>query len=308
MDIITGGLGFIGNELVRQLKAAGRTVAIIDNENRIASQLDDLKEIPRYKFDITDTNAIESVIGKLKPERIFHLAAIHYIPECNAQPERTVRINTEGTLSVLNAAIKHQCKHFIFASTGAVYHDSPLALTEQSTIAPVDVYGWSKWFAEELCRWKSTSLPITICRLFNNIGLRETNPHIVPEIINQLRGGNRVLQLGNTTPIRDYISTQDTATAMIRLSDLEHKGCEVYNIATGNGASVNELIHCLSELLQEKINVQTDPSRFREADKAVQLADITKLKQKLSWEPQQDMKEVLSKLLNFEGLIRGHEA
>jgi UDP-glucose 4-epimerase len=303
MDIVTGGLGFIGNELVRQLLAKGRSVAIIDNENRIAPQLEDLNRVPRYTIDITDAQAVDEVIGKLKPERIFHLAAIHYIPECNAQPERTLRINTEGTLSVLNAAIKHHCKHFIFASTGAVYHDSPLALTETSPIAPVDIYGWSKWFAEELCRWKATHIPVTICRLFNNIGLRETNPHIVPEIVQQLSGGSRVLQLGNTTPVRDYISTQDTASAFIRLSELTPEGSEIYNIATGKGASVNELIECMSTLLKEDITVQTDPSRFRAADKAVQLADISKLKNKLNWEPQQDMKEVLAVVLKFDGLI-----
>ncbi|MBC7488497.1 MAG: GDP-mannose 4,6-dehydratase [Cytophagaceae bacterium] len=307
MDIVTGGLGFIGNELVRQLLAKGRSVAIIDNENRLASQLEDLNEVPRYTIDITDAQAVDEVMGKLKPERVFHLAAIHYIPECNAQPERTVRINTEGTLSVLNAAIKHHCKHFIFASTGAVYYDSPLALTEASPIAPVDIYGWSKWFAEEICRWKAPTIPITICRLFNNIGLRETNPHIVPEIIQQLKTGSRVLQLGNTTPIRDYISTQDTASALIRLSELKPDVCEVYNVATGKGASVNELIHCLSTLLKEEIAVQADPARFRAADKAVQLADITKLKSKLNWEPQQHMKDVLSVILKFEGLMP-HEA
>jgi len=303
MDIVTGGLGFIGNELVRQLLAKGRSVAIIDNENRIAPQLEDLSKVSRHTIDITDAQSVDEVIGKLKPERIFHLAAIHYIPECNAQPERTIRINTEGTLSVLNAAIKHHCKHFIFASTGAVYHDSPLALNENAPIAPVDIYGWSKWFAEETCRWKATSIPVTICRLFNNIGLRETNAHIVPEIIQQLSTGSRVLQLGNTTPIRDYISTQDTASALIRLSELNPEGCEVYNIGTGKGASVNELIHYLSILLKEEVTVQTDPARFRAADKAVQLADITKLKNKLNWEPQQDMKDVLSVILKFEGLI-----
>jgi UDP-glucose 4-epimerase len=308
MDIVTGGLGFIGNELVRQLKAEGRVVAIIDNENRVAPQLEDLIGIARYVADVTDAHAMDEIIGQLKPERIFHLAAIHYIPECNAQPERTVRINTEGTLALLNAAIKHQCGHFIFASTGAVYHDSPLPLSEESTIAPVDVYGWSKWFAEELCRWKAVHIPITICRLFNNIGLRETNAHIVPEIINQLRHGNRVLQLGNTTPIRDYISTQDTATALIKLSSLLHTGCEVYNVATGKGASVNELIKSLSELLQEEIKVEVDPSRFRQADKEVQLADISKLKHTLNWAPQQEMKQVLKVLLQHEGLISHHDA
>jgi UDP-glucose 4-epimerase len=303
MEVVTGGLGFIGNELVRQLKSSGRKVVIIDNENRVATHLEDIQDVPRYRVDITDSKAVEDVIGILKPDRVFHLAAIHYIPECNADPQRTMRINVEGTLALLNASIKHDCKHFLLASTGAVYYDSPQPLTEESPIAPVDIYGWSKWFAEDLCRWKSAEMPITICRLFNNIGLRETNAHIVPEIIQQLKEGNNALTLGNITPIRDYISTQDTAQALVQLSQIIPATYDVFNIATGKGTSVKELIHLMAALLNKELEVKTDPSRFRKADKEVQLADITKLENKLSWTPRQDMKQVLLDLMKFEGLL-----
>ena len=302
MNIVTGGLGFIGNELVRQLKSAGKQVAIIDNENRIAPHLEDLSDVPCYKIDITDSQSLNETMALLKPECVFHLAAIHYIPECNAQPERTLRINVEGTLAVLNAAKANGCKHMVVASTGAVYHDAAEPLKEDATIAPVDIYGWSKWFAEELCRSQRSAMNVTICRLFNNIGLRETNPHIVPEIIHQLRNGNRVLQLGNTKPIRDYISTRDTASALMQLSQYTHNGYEVFNVATGEGASVEELIVCLSRILGEKITVETDSSRFRQADKQVQLADISKLKNALKWEPQYNMQQVLEELVRFEKL------
>ena len=303
MIVVTGGLGFIGNELVRQLQAAGEEVAVIDNENRVAPHLEDLQTVPVYKIDITDALKINEVIALLKPQRIYHLAAIHYIPECNEFPERTIRVNVEGTLSLLNAAIKHQCEHFIMASTGAVYGDSPKQLTEEDVIAPVDIYGLSKWFAEDLCRSKSAEIQITICRLFNNIGLRETNAHIVPEIIKQLKSGTRLLQLGNTSTIRDYISTKDTAYALIQLGI--RKGLyDVFNLATGKGASVNELIDLMAHLLGEKISIETDPARFRKADKEVQLADISKLKQALNWQPQQSFKEVIADVMRFEGLIK----
>jgi len=305
MIVVTGGLGFIGNELVRQLHAKGEQVAIIDNENRIAPHLEDIAAVPVYKIDITDNVAVDRVLAELKPSLIYHLAAIHYIPECNAYSERTLRVNVEGTLSLLNAAVKHSCAHFIMASTGAVYGDSPKHLNEGDTIAPVDIYGLSKWFAEDLCRSKSAEMHITICRLFNNIGLRETNAHILPEIINQLKTGTRILQLGNTSPIRDYIATQDTATALIQLGVIKNNSnaYEVYNLATGKGASVNELIEIMADLLGEKIMIETDPTRFRKADKEVQLADISKLKEALNWEPQHALKNVVAELMKFEGLI-----
>ncbi len=303
MIVVTGGLGFIGNELVRQLQAKGEQVVIIDNENRVAPHLEDIIAVPVYKIDITDNVAVDLVFAELKPRLVYHLAAIHYIPECNLYPERTLRVNVEGTLSVLNAAVKYECAHFIMASTGAVYGDSPKQLNELDAIAPVDIYGLSKWFAEDLCRSKSAGMQITICRLFNNIGLRETNAHILPEIINQLKTGTRVLQLGNTSPIRDYISTQDTAAVLIQLSSIKNSSCQVYNVASGKGASVNELIDLMANLLGEKIKIETDATRFRKADKEVQLADISKLKEALNWEPQHTLKSVVAELMKFEGLI-----
>ena len=84
--VITGGLGFIGNELARQLMNTSR-VHIIDNGNRIAPDIDDIKHLPIYHEDITDAPVIEKIIKSIKPETVFHLAAIHFIPECNANPE-----------------------------------------------------------------------------------------------------------------------------------------------------------------------------------------------------------------------------
>ncbi|MEO5579337.1 MAG: NAD(P)-dependent oxidoreductase, partial [Gemmatimonadaceae bacterium] len=166
MQLITGGLGFIGNELARQL-VREQSVAILDNHHRVAPRIDDLGHLTVHDVDITDAAAVSRVLEAVRPRVVFHLAAVHYIPECNADPERTLRVNVEGTLAVLNACAAARVEHLIVASSGAVYADAADPLKESSPVAPVDVYGWSKSFAESICRWHSsqTGMPVTICRL-----------------------------------------------------------------------------------------------------------------------------------------------
>jgi UDP-glucose 4-epimerase len=305
MNLITGGLGFIGNELVRQLSQAGEAVAILDNRNRVAPRIEDLDGVAVREVDITDREATAKAVRELKPRAVFHLAAIHYIPECNANPERTLRVNVEGTMSLLSACSAAGVEHFLCASSGAVYADSPEPLTESSPVGPVDVYGWSKWFAEELCRWhaRQSGLRVTSCRLFNNYGPRETNRHIIPEILAQLKSGDR-LMLGNTKPQRDYIHTSDCARALRLLAKLKPEPTRTVNISSSHHASVDDLIGLLGGILGRKLEVVTDPARFRKADKMVQVADISLLQQLTGWRPEVSLRQGLADLLKFEGLLK----
>jgi UDP-glucose 4-epimerase len=155
---VTGGLGFIGNEVVRQLLKKGE-VTVIDNYARVAKDTEDLDQVSIYKADITDQKAMEEIIGHIAPDVLIHLAAIHFIPECNANLPFTLRVNAEGTLSVLSACQKANVKHTLVASSGAVYADSPERLTEYSPVVPSDIYGFSKKAAEDLCTCRISISP-----------------------------------------------------------------------------------------------------------------------------------------------------
>src|SRR5580658_7397717 len=272
--LVSGGLGFIGNELVRQL--IGSPTAILDNRNRVAPKIEDLCDVPVREVNLVDHDEVAAALKELKPRVVFHMAAIHYIPECNANPERTQRVNVEGTLSLLRACSAAGVEHLLLASSGAVYADSPDALTEQSPALQVDIYGWTKLHAEQLCAWHASmeGLPVTLCRLFNNYGPRETNAHIIPEIIGQLRKSD-TLHLGNISPRRDYIHTSDTARALRALAAVPppRGGVRVVNVASGQHCSVEELILLMGRQLHRKLEVSHDPARFRKADKLVQVAD-----------------------------------
>lgn len=305
MIIVTGGLGFIGNELVRQLSEIGEEVCIIDNKNRIAPDISHIRHIPIEYCDIVDYEGLLKIFKSKNPKTVFHLAAIHFIPECNANPERTLRVNVEGTSSVLRAASESGVENLIFASSGAVYADGLEKLKEHQKVAPVDIYGLSKWFGEELCRKyaNNSDLIITSCRLFNNFGPRETNLHIIPEIINQLKVNPNKLRLGNIKPVRDYIHTKDTAKAFIKLMSRMGSNYEVVNLSTGNGFSVEQIIAIIGKLLNRTISVETDFSRYRKVDKLYQSGDISKLFELTKWQPEISLEEGLKSLLIYEDLL-----
>lgn len=304
MIIVTGGLGFIGNELVRQLMAQGEEVAIVDNRNRVAPHAEDLENIPVYEIDITDAQKVKELFVNLKPHTVFHLAAIHYIPECNDDPRRTLHINVEGTQSILDAAAVAGVQKIIFASSGAVYADNKESLAENAPIAPVDIYGWSKLFGEQLCRlhYSMYGTAIVICRLFNNYGPRETNMHIIPEVLKQLKAGN-TLQLGNISTVRDYIHTKDCATALIKLAACCSSDVKVVNVAHGNGYTVQEMIEKIQTITARDISIHKEESRCRKIDKQTQVANINLLKELTGWQPDCTIEKGLTDLLKFEKII-----
>ena len=149
---------------------------------------------------------VESCLGEgVQPDVLVHLAAIHYIPECEAKPSRAIRMNIEGTQNVLSACVD-SVSRVVFASTGAIYDPSVAdPLTEVSAIKTGDVYGITKLACEELVSYhaKKKRGNVVIARLFNAVGTRETNPHLIPEIAVQLANGSREIELGNLYPKRD---------------------------------------------------------------------------------------------------------
>lgn len=303
--LITGGLGFVGNEIVRQLVKT-QQVFIVDSKNRIAPDIEDIHNVPCHEIDITDKSNLEILFNQVKPDFVIHLAAIHFIPECNEFPNRTLKINVEGTQNLLDLSEKYNVKHFVMASSGAVYSDSPDALNElNSNIEPVDIYGFSKLFCENLANLKSKNnlLPITMVRLFNVYGPRETNPHIIPEIILQLRNSNN-LKLGTISTYRDFVYTEDVAQIFIKLSfNIPLDNYRVINLGSGKAYTIQNLIEIISGILSRDININIDPNRIRKVDKLVQVADNSYL---LSLFPDfkfREFKKGIEDLLIYEKLL-----
>ncbi len=210
----------------------------------------------------------------------------------------------EGTLNLLDACTQAGVKHFIFASTGAVYADSAAPLKESSPVAPVDVYGWTKWFAEELCRNypRDSQMRITIARLFNTFGPHETNAHLIPEILQQIKDSDTI-HLDNTTSRRDYIYVKDCASALVRLGETPVGYGRTVNVATGVAVSAAEIVRLLADIVNRELTIVVDGNRLRRADKEMQQGDASLLQRLTDWSPERSLRGGLTELLCFEGMI-----
>jgi UDP-glucose 4-epimerase len=304
--LITGGAGFIGRWLAKRCIEAGDTVYIVDNLS--VGRLENLAELNgRFEFiqaDVRYTEQLASCLKRNAIQIVYHLAALHYIPYCEAHPLETFEVNVQGTLSVLGAMRAAQVQRIVFASTGALYPPLATPLSEETPVEPQDIYGLSKLNGENIIDYyaKRYQLQPTIVRLFNCYGPYETNPHLLPHILATLKQGARELTLGNLHPKRDYIYVEDVAEGFYRLGNCP-RAVGVFNLGSGTEYSVQEVVDIISQELGEKLSVVQDPARMRAVDKPHQCADVTHLEAVLGWRPVTSLREGLRRWLQHEGLI-----
>lgn len=304
---IIGGFGFLGNEIVRQLISDGNEVFIIDNNYKSASDIDDIKSVKTYFIDIRNYDQLRKDIIKERPDVIIHTAAIHYIPECNNNPTFAFEVNVTGTLNVLRIVQELKPTHFVHLSSGAVYADSDeLLKEEESEINVGDIYGMTKLINEQMTSFYSNQNEITkfsVARMFNIIGPRETNAHIIPEIIEQLKLSN-VLKLGNIKPRRDMIYVEDAARACILLSNRKiGSNFEIVNVSSATDISMSEVVEIIKKKTKRNITVEIDKDKFRQVDKLFQKGDNSKLHKITGFKISNSIENSIYKILKYENIL-----
>lgn len=286
--IVTGGAGFIGSAIVPALQKEGYDVFVMDNLSFGNRKFIDISDDHFFLDDIRNLEKVKSIFESVQPEIIIHLAAIHFIPYCNQHPYEAADINIRGTMNILEASkqISHFKKMF-FASTAAVYPVSDNSFTETDQPGPLDIYGLTKLTGEHLCKkfHLEERIDTIVCRFFNAFGPNETNPHLIPEVENQIRSGLRTIKLGNLTPKRDFIHTHDMASAVALLMKRNNSGFEIFNLGRGLEYSAVDIVNAFERQLKEKITVEVDPARVRKVEREHLLADVSKLKSLTGWSP-----------------------
>ena len=298
--LVTGGAGFIGRRLVQDLLVRGWEVWVVDDFS--AGRREDLAAIAGgaachvVSADVANAAAVSAAVAAARPAVVFHLAAIHFIPQCERDPIKALETNVIGTQAVLNAVEAQPGCRMVFASTGDVYAPSTEPHHERSAVAPVSLYGLSKWTGEHLVqRAGARGVDYRIARLFNVFGPGDRVAHVLPDIVNNVsRAG--VLALGRLDAVRDYVYVDDVVQALIALAG--HDGPDrTFNIGTGEGRSVRDLVEGVEAACGFPLSVRTDPAKVRPIERPVLLSDPRLARTVLGWAPRTPFQDGIRRVL-----------
>jgi UDP-glucose 4-epimerase len=289
--LVTGGNGYVGCWLTRLLLEGNHDVCVMDTlrYGKIRFTASECEKLKLTTTDIRDADGVRRIMEEFAPTVIVHLAAIHYIPECEQNPALASSVNVVGTLNLLQHC-PAGCR-FVFASSGAVYKPEEKPHEEDaSEVGPNDIYGLSKLHAEHYVRIMAAKrgLQGAIVRLFNVIGPGETNPHLLPELVAQLKAGRTTVDLGNLSPRRDYISVRDAAQGFAAAAlgpEIAAGDAFVVNLGTSRTYSVAEIIDKLRMISATGFEVRCDQSRLRAVDRPFLAANIDRIDRLLGWRP-----------------------
>ncbi|MEO8075602.1 MAG: NAD(P)-dependent oxidoreductase [Acidobacteriota bacterium] len=298
--LVTGGAGFVGRRLVEALVVRGWQVWAVDDfsTGRPAdlAAIGDGTACHVVEADVAAAPSVAAAVAAAQPSVVFHLAAIHFIPQCERDPLRTLQTNVIGTQAVLNAVQSQPGCRMVFASTGDVYTPSIEPHHEGSALGPPSLYGLSKATGERLVeRAGDQGVDYRIARLFNIFGPGDRVPHVLPDIVNRLsRGG--VLALGRLDAVRDYVYVDDVVQALIALSG--HDGPDrIFNIGTGEGRSVQDLVAGVEAACGFPLSIRTDPAKVRPVERPVLVSDSSLARAALGWVPRMAFQDGITRVV-----------
>ncbi len=309
--LVTGGAGYIGSHTCVELLNEGYEVVIVDNlDNSNAKAVDRIgqitgKKVTFYEKDIRDKEAMNDIFGREKPECVIHFAGLKAVGESVQKPLEYYENNINGTLVMLDAMRKNGCKNIIFSSSATVYGDPAfIPITEECPKGtPTNPYGWTKSMLEQILTDLHTSdqeWNVILLRYFNPIGAHKSGligedpkgipNNLLPYVAQVAVGKLKCLGVfGNDydtpdgTGVRDYIHVVDLARGHVKAIDKikENPGVKIYNLGTGNGYSVLQVVKAFSKACGHDVPYEIKPRRA--GDIATCYADPTLAKEELGW-------------------------
>ncbi|MGC8877750.1 MAG: SDR family oxidoreductase [Anaerolineae bacterium] len=312
--LITGGAGFIGSHLVEELVHHRQYVRVLDNFS--SGRRENLAHLAAYveiiEGDIRDIATVRQAMEGV--DYVLHQAALASVPYSVADPLTTDQVNVRGTLNVLLAARDAHVRRVVFASSCAVYGDSPaLPKHEQMPPEPLSPYAASKLAGEGYCRafHQVYGLPTVVLRYFNVFGPRQ-NPHsqyaaVIPKFINSALSGCALTVFGDGQQSRDFVYVANVVMANLLACQADEAVGQVINVASGQHYSLLELIEHLKNLLDGKA-LQVEHLPPQPGDIRHSLGDIRRATQLLGYVPRIDFATGLCETVQYfrQQIIRDH--
>jgi GDP-4-dehydro-6-deoxy-D-mannose reductase len=307
---ITGIAGFAGSYLAEELLACGYRVygGIYPSES--PENLESvINHVTLVKLDILDAGNCRAAIFALKPHFIFHLAALASVGQSFEKERLTLRVNFEGTLNVLQAAMAvSNLKQMIFVSSPdcyGIFRPKNKTLTENQPLNPISPYGISKASAEQasLFYFRQHNLPVTVARSFNHSGPRQNENFVIPAFSKQIAAieadlQKPVLSVGDLSAKRDLSDVRDI-TRGYRLLAEKGKPGRVYHLCSGKAVSIQRVLDSLLRLSSKKIRVKVDKSRLRKSDIPILRGDNRRAVQELGYKPRYTLQATLKDTLDY---------
>ena len=326
--LLTGGAGYIGSHTAVELLSAGHDVIIADNyansSSIVAQRITRItgKPVKCYEADAADPAALERVFQENAIDSVIHFAGLKAVGESVRLPLDYYRNNLDSTLALLAAMEAHGVRQLIFSSSATVYgRHAALPYREDAETGPcTNPYGWTKLFIEQILRDYAAAHPdfsVVLLRYFNPVGAHESGlmgedprdipNNLMPYIARVAVGTLPYLNVfGNDYPtpdgtgVRDYIHVTDLATGHMAALDYaaSHTGVEVFNLGTGTGYSVLDMVHAFSRACGRDIPYRIAPRRS--GDIAACYADVTKAKEILGWRAKLDIDDMCRSAWNWQ--------
>ncbi len=300
--LVTGGAGYIGSHLVKLLHKRGDTVVVVDNlrQGHRAAVPADVRLI---QADLADRAALDEVFGSERFDVVFHFAALSLVGESMREPLRYCRENLSNAMNLAEAAVGGGCVRFVLSSTAAVFNPPTdnTAIADDAVPDPQNAYGESKLMIERALSWAAQAhgMHFAALRYFNAAGCdpdgdlgedHTPETHLIPLAIDATLGRRPKLSVfgddyptRDGTAVRDYIHVSDLAAAHVAVLDrLEHGSCR-YNLGTGQGTTVREILKSIRRVSGR--DVPHEPAPRRAGDPAVLVARSDRFTADTGWQP-----------------------
>ncbi|HEX7321205.1 MAG TPA: GDP-mannose 4,6-dehydratase [bacterium] len=309
--LITGISGFVGSHLAEYLLSQGehKVFGTIKWRSRLDNIESIRNKISLCECDIKDAFALRTVLTEIQPDYIFHLAAQSYVPFSWRAPVESMHTNVIGEINLMETVKDLKLKSRIHVAGSSEEYGmvlpSEVPITEENPLRPLSPYGVSK-VAQDLLGYqyfKSYHLHVVRTRAFNHTGPRRGDVFVTSNFAKQIveiEKGLRepVIKVGNLDAVRDFLDVRDVARAYF-LSLAKGEAGEVYNIASGKGYKIKEVLDKLLALSKAKVKVEQDPERLRPSDVELLIGSAEKFKTATGWQPQIPFDTTLRDLLDY---------